>query len=65
MSIATIFLAAVAIGQADVSCNSDYLRQQLEERAAADQSARRALRLGVYDKVATEHALKVDADNRL
>ena len=65
MSITTILLSAVAIGQADISCNPDYLRQQLEERTTADQSARRALRVGIYDKAATEHALKVDADNRL
>ena len=65
MSIATIFVAALAVGQADVSCNPDNLRPQLEERVAVDQSARSALKVGVYDKEATDRVLKIDADNRL
>ena len=58
VSIATIFVAALAVGQADVSCNPDNLRRQLEERVVADQSARSAFKVGVYDKAATERALR-------
>lgn len=65
MSVTAIFVAALALGRADVTCNPDTLSQQFAERAAADQTARGALKVGVYEKATTERVLKVDAENVL
>lgn len=58
-------LAAVSVPQTEISCDGVCLRQQLEDRSNADQSARKALiAAGMNDKVLNMRAYKVDEENR-
>ncbi|MBL8524600.1 MAG: hypothetical protein JNN20_12985 [Betaproteobacteria bacterium] len=64
MSLITILFAAAIVGQPDISCSSEYLQRQLDDRSSADQSARRLIGNNTFDDKVLMHVLEVDADNR-
>ena len=64
MSTPIFLVVALAVSQVDVSCIPIDLRQQLEQRASVDQTARRAYMESKGSKATEETVLSIDADNR-
>lgn len=64
MSFSILLIAALAASQGEVSCNPIYLSEQLEQRATADQTARRAYQASNGSRATEAAVLTIDAENR-